>query len=125
PRSARGDRHGRGDQPRLPGDPVAGPERPEGAHREGADRSIRAYRRRQGDRRLMPRRAVLAMAMAALAAGVPLAVVRAAQEPPPERTPSFPSQASAITVDAVVLDRSGAPIRGLTRDDFTILEDGR
>ncbi|PYQ46386.1 MAG: hypothetical protein DMF78_26470 [Acidobacteria bacterium] len=65
------------------------------------------------------------MAMAVLAAGVPLAVVRAAQEPPADRTPSFPSQASAITVDAVVLDRAGAPIRGLTRDDFTILEDGR
>src|SRR5712691_1733906 len=63
--------------------------------------------------------------MAVLAAAVPLAVVRAAQEPPAERTPSFPSQASAITVDAVVLDASGAPIRGLTRDDFTILEDGR
>jgi VWFA-related protein len=66
-----------------------------------------------------------AMAMAVLAAGVRLAVVRAAQEPPAERTPSFPSQVSAITVDAVVVDAAGAPIRGLVRDDFTILEDGR
>ncbi len=73
-------------------------------------------------------RRVLAAVLAAL---VPLSGVHAAQdrpagqEPPPLITPSFPSQASAITVDAVVLDESGTPIRGLTRDDFTVLEDGR
>ena len=62
------------------------------------------------------------MTLVVLAAGTR---ILAAQEPPAERTPSFPSQAFAITVDAVVLDPSGAPVRGLTRDDFTILEDGR
>jgi VWFA-related protein len=59
-----------------------------------------------------------------LAAVLRLADVQAFQEPPPPSAPSFPSQASAITVDAVVLDKSGAPVRGLTRDDFTVLEDG-
>ncbi|MCG6927459.1 MAG: VWA domain-containing protein, partial [Acidobacteria bacterium] len=39
--------------------------------------------------------------------------------------PSFPSEASAITVDVVVLDDDGHPVRGLTRDDFTVREDGR
>ena len=36
--------------------------------------------------------------------------------------PSFPSEASAITVDVVVLDDDGQPVRGLTRDDFTVRE---
>jgi len=39
--------------------------------------------------------------------------------------PSFPSEASAITVDVVVLGNDGQPVRGLTRDDFTVREDGR
>ena len=38
---------------------------------------------------------------------------------------SYPTQASAITVDVVVRDGRGQPLRGLTRDDFTVLEDGR
>ena len=46
-----------------------------------------------------------------------------AQEAPD--APSFPSEASAITVDVVVLDDDGQPVRGLTRDDFTVREDGR
>ena len=46
-----------------------------------------------------------------------------AQEGPD--TPSFRSEASAITVDVVVLDDDGRPVRGLTRDDFTVREDGR
>ena len=59
-----------------------------------------------------------------LAAGLPLAGAPGGQEPTP-LPPSFPAQVSAITVDVVVLDKSGAPVRGLTRDDFTVLEDGR
>jgi VWFA-related protein len=43
------------------------------------------------------------------------------QEPPPA---SFPSGATAITVDVVVLDAQDRPVRGLTRADFTVLEDG-
>jgi len=37
-------------------------------------------------------------------------------------TPSFPSEASAITVDVVVLDEHGQPVRGLTREHFTVRE---
>jgi hypothetical protein len=60
-------------------------------------------------------RAWLAMLAACLTASV------AAQEPP---VPSFPTKAEAITVDVVVLDRDGKPVRGLTKADFTVLEDG-
>jgi len=42
-----------------------------------------------------------------------------------ESRPSFPTQAEAITVDVVVLDDAGQPVRGLTRDDFTLTEGGR
>ena len=30
-----------------------------------------------------------------------------------------------VTVDVVVLDRKGEPLQGLTRTDFTVLEDGK
>jgi hypothetical protein len=46
-----------------------------------------------------------------------------AQEQRP--VPVFPARAEAITADVVVLDKEGRPVRGLTREDFTLLEDGR
>ena len=55
--------------------------------------------------------------------GALLPLALAGQEPPP--VPSFPSQTAVITVDVVVLDASGQPLRGLTRDDFTVFDDGR
>ena len=61
----------------------------------------------------------LPMVCAALA----LAAAAAAQEP--ASVPSFKAGTAVITVDAAVLDREGRPLRGLTRDDFTILEDGK
>jgi len=39
--------------------------------------------------------------------------------------PAFPAQADAITADVVVLDKDELPVRGLTREDFTLLEDGK
>jgi VWFA-related protein len=52
-----------------------------------------------------------------------VAVSTLGQEPP--AVPSFPTQAEAITVDVVVLGRDGQPVRGLTKADFTVLEDGQ
>ncbi len=40
-------------------------------------------------------------------------------------TPEFSSRTDAITVDVVVVDKDGRPVRGLTKDDFTVSEDGR
>ena len=39
--------------------------------------------------------------------------------------PTFPARAEAITVDVIVLDKDGRPVRGLGKEDFTLLEDGR
>jgi VWFA-related protein len=50
---------------------------------------------------------------------------RAASAQSQPRLPTFPSQVELITVDAVVLDDSGRPVPGLTRDDFVVKEDGR
>lgn len=38
---------------------------------------------------------------------------------------TFPARVDIVTVDAVVFDRQGNPVEGLTRDDFVVREDGR
>jgi VWFA-related protein len=43
----------------------------------------------------------------------------------PAAIPAFPTAAEAITADVVVLDKDGRPVRGLKRDDFTFLVDGK
>ncbi len=40
-------------------------------------------------------------------------------------TPSFPAQVEVVTVDTVVTDKKGTPIKGLTKDDFVLSEDGQ
>jgi len=56
--------------------------------------------------------------------------VFAAQEPKkpasaaPGETPTFPAQVEQVIVDVVVTDKKGVPIRGLTRADLSITEDG-
>ena len=59
---------------------------------------------------------------------IPIALVllsslAAAQEP--KAVPSFSSQVELVTVDVVVLDPKGEPVRGLRREDFALFEDGR
>ena len=63
-----------------------------------------------------------AFSLAVLAA-LALSSPASAQKKP--QVPVFPSEVELITVDAAVLDRDGRPVAGLTRDDFTLTEDGR
>jgi hypothetical protein len=46
-----------------------------------------------------------------------------AQEPP--TVPTFSSRVDLVTVDVVVLDQDRKPVRGLTREDFRLFEDGQ
>ena len=39
-------------------------------------------------------------------------------------TPRFPAEVELVTLDAVVLDKEGRPVTGLTRDEFVVREDG-
>ena len=47
------------------------------------------------------------------------------QAPPPQKAPMFRSGVDLVTVNVVVRDKSGNVVKGLTREDFTVLEDGR
>ena len=60
--------------------------------------------------------------LAAVALTGAIGAATAAQ--PPSSTPAFPSGAEAVTVDVVVLDKDGTPVTDLTREDFTVEEDG-
>ncbi len=71
------------------------------------------------------------LALTAVAVGWSLADVGArapqAQQRPANQRPTatFRSSVDLVTVNVVVRDRSGNIVRGLTRDDFTVTEDGR
>lgn len=54
--------------------------------------------------------------------GVLFLAAASAEEQQP--IPAFPSRAEVITVDVAVLDEDGKPLRGLSRSDFTVLEEG-
>jgi VWFA-related protein len=43
----------------------------------------------------------------------------------PQEPPTFRGAANLVAVDVRVLDRDGKPVTDLSRDDFTVLEDGR
>src|SRR5689334_12888960 len=47
------------------------------------------------------------------------------QAPAPPSGATFRSNVNLILVDVVVRDRSGAVVKGLTEDDFQILEDNK
>ncbi len=70
-------------------------------------------------------------ALVAVAIGTSLADVGArapqAQQRPANQRPTatFRSSIDLVTVNVVVRDRNGNIVRGLTRDDFTVTEDGR
>ena len=66
-------------------------------------------------------RSATAIAAASIALLPPAAVTPQAAE---QQRPTFPAQAELVTVDVVVTDKSGAPVVGLRREDFTVTEDG-
>lgn len=66
---------------------------------------------------MKPRRKLVAAALALVAAAV------AAQDPLSQFFDAV--EVRVIDLDVVVVDRDGAPVRGLLREDFTVLEDGR
>ena len=53
-----------------------------------------------------------------------LAVLLLAPQQALPPTPALKSNVTVVEVDVVVTDKSGAPVRGLSRDDFEIAEDG-
>jgi VWFA-related protein len=54
----------------------------------------------------------------------PPATAAPAAAAPAGQTPTFPAQVEQVIVDVVVTDKKGKPIRGLTKSDLTVTEDG-
>ena len=78
---------------------------------------------RAGEHRFMRRlaRSATTIAAASIALLPPAWVTPQAAE---QQRPTFPAQAELVTVDVVVTDKSGAPVVGLRREDFSVTEDG-
>ncbi|HTK29548.1 MAG TPA: VWA domain-containing protein [Vicinamibacterales bacterium] len=62
---------------------------------------------------------------ATVAAIAVLGAAPGAQQAPSPPRPVFRAATELVLVNVVVRDRSGAVVRGLTRDDFAVTEDGR
>jgi Ca-activated chloride channel family protein len=60
-----------------------------------------------------------------VAVGTAVCVVAAAMAVLAAHPPQFASGVSLVEVYAAVVDREGRPVTNLTKDDFTVLEDGR
>ncbi len=56
---------------------------------------------------------------------LPVLVVAALAVTSAQESPRFRSGVDLVSVDVVVLDKTGSPVTGLTRADFTVSEDGR
>jgi VWFA-related protein len=65
-----------------------------------------------------------ALLVLASAAGLAAQEAQKPAAPPPAETPTFPAQVEQVIVDVVVTDKKGSPIRGLTRQELTVTEDG-
>ncbi len=57
--------------------------------------------------------------------GTVIAAGWVAAQPLAGQQPVFRAETSLVTVGVTIRDRAGAPITDLTRDDFTVIEDGR
>jgi len=71
------------------------------------------------------RRLSVAVALAAALGSMAIALAAAPQVPTKQRRPVYRAGVDIVVVNVVVRDKTGKVVKGLTRDDFTILEDGR
>ena len=49
----------------------------------------------------------------------------AAQQPPARQAPTFRVEVNYVEIDATVIDAQGNFVRGLTKDDFELVEEGK
>jgi VWFA-related protein len=68
--------------------------------------------------------AARAAVVAAVVALLPSAPLAQAPAPPQDGQPTFRSGVTAVTTDVITRDKDGRFVSSLTRDDFTVLEDG-
>ena len=66
----------------------------------------------------------LSVATAALLAAVPAGQQKPPAPPATQQPPVFKSGVDLVQIDVVVLDADGRPVRGLTKDDFTLFDRG-
>ena len=71
------------------------------------------------------RRETVAALLAITGAALALAQDAGAPPDPQAPPPTFPADIEQVIVDLVVVDGKGQPVRGLTRDDLIVSEDGR
>jgi VWFA-related protein len=72
----------------------------------------------------MKRLAPPALALVLLGAAPQAPPGSAASQAPPAAQPTFETQVELVTVDVAVVDKKGQSVRGLTRDDFVVAENG-
>ncbi|MGH9822432.1 MAG: VWA domain-containing protein, partial [Blastocatellia bacterium] len=68
---------------------------------------------------------ILTIALALLGAGVVFPLAQARQGQPQNQEPVIKIGTDLIQIDAVVLDKSGKVVRGLSKDDFELFENGK